>query len=63
MALTKNVLFLGFWDIETNVLTHSTHALKHRGQATGMVSFDGQQFNSHRGLGHVGDNFNADHLT
>ena len=24
-----------------------------------MVSFDGQNFNSHRGVGHVGENFNA----
>ena len=46
---------------EAHVLTAlGLHALQHRGQeATGMVSFDGQQFNSHRGLGHVGDNFNA----
>ena len=37
------------------------HALQHRGQeATGMVSFDGTQFNALRGFGHVGDNFNAD---
>jgi amidophosphoribosyltransferase len=34
------------------------HAQQHRGQeATGIVTFDGQQFNAHRGLGHVGDNF------
>ena len=34
------------------------HALQHRGQAaTGIVSFDGQHFHSHRGLGLVGDNF------
>lgn len=34
------------------------HALQHRGQeATGIVSYDGQQFHSHRGLGLVGDNF------
>ena len=46
---------------EAHLLTAlGLHALQHRGQeATGMVSFDGQQFNSHRGLGHVGDNFNA----
>ncbi len=37
------------------------HALQHRGQeAAGMVSFDGQQFYSHRGLGHVSENFNSD---
>ncbi len=34
------------------------HALQHRGQeATGIVAFDGRQFNYHRGNGHVGDNF------
>jgi len=36
------------------------HALQHRGQeAAGIVSFDGQQFYSHRALGLVGDNFNS----
>jgi len=34
------------------------HALQHRGQeATGIVSFDGARFHSHRGLGLVGENF------
>ncbi|MBM3502774.1 MAG: amidophosphoribosyltransferase [Alphaproteobacteria bacterium] len=34
------------------------HALQHRGQeAAGIVSFDGAQFHSERGLGHVGDIF------
>ncbi len=34
------------------------HALQHRGQeATGIVAFDGQRFNAHRGMGLVGDNF------
>ncbi len=34
------------------------HALQHRGQeATGIVSFDGEHFHSHRGAGLVGDNF------
>ncbi len=34
------------------------HALQHRGQeAAGMTSFDGQAFHSHRGMGHVADNF------
>ena len=34
------------------------HALQHRGQeSTGIVSFDGARFHSHRGLGLVGDNF------
>ena len=36
------------------------HALQHRGQeAAGIVSFDGTDFNSHRALGLVGDNFNS----
>jgi len=34
------------------------HALQHRGQeAAGIVACDGEQFHSHRALGHVGDNF------
>jgi amidophosphoribosyltransferase len=34
------------------------HALQHRGQeACGIVSFDGQQFHTHKGMGLVGDNF------
>ncbi len=34
------------------------HALQHRGQeATGITSFDGVRFHSHRGMGLVGDNF------
>ncbi len=34
------------------------HALQHRGQeAVGMTSFDGQEFFSRRGLGHVAANF------
>jgi amidophosphoribosyltransferase len=34
------------------------HALQHRGQeATGIVTYDGHRFHSHKGLGLVGDNF------
>lgn len=34
------------------------HALQHRGQeATGIVTYDGAHFHSHRGLGLVGDTF------
>ncbi len=34
------------------------HALQHRGQeATGIVSWDGESFRAHRGLGQVGENF------
>lgn len=37
------------------------HALQHRGQeATGMVTYDGSRFHSHRGLGHVADNFSRE---
>src|SRR5499427_8349896 len=36
------------------------HALQHRGQeAAGIVTYDGDQFNAHRGLGHVSDNFGS----
>ena len=36
------------------------HALQHRGQeAAGIVSFDGEHFNTHRALGQVGDNFSS----
>lgn len=37
------------------------HALQHRGQeASGLVTYDGQHFHSHRGLGHVAENFTAE---
>lgn len=36
------------------------HALQHRGQeSTGIVSFDGEQFHTHRELGQVGDVFES----
>ena len=36
------------------------HALQHRGQeAAGITSFDGYEFYSRRGLGHVADNFST----
>jgi len=36
------------------------HALQHRGQeAVGITSFDGAEFYSRRGLGHVADNFSS----
>ena len=39
------------------------HALQHRGQeAAGIVAFDGQQFNAHRDLGHVADNFASESI-
>ncbi|MEL0023958.1 MAG: amidophosphoribosyltransferase [Alphaproteobacteria bacterium] len=50
-----------FGSLEANVLTAlGLHALQHRGQeACGIVTFDGKSFHAHRGLGHVGENFNA----
>lgn len=46
---------------EANINTAlGLHALQHRGQeACGIVSFDGLHFHAHRGLGHVGENFDA----
>jgi amidophosphoribosyltransferase len=36
------------------------HALQHRGQqAAGIVTWDGEQFHAHRGLGQVGENFGS----
>jgi len=36
------------------------HALQHRGQeAAGITSYDGQEFYSRRGLGHVAENFSS----
>ena len=40
------------------VVALGLHALQHRGQeATGIVSFDGVHYHTHRGMGLVGDNF------
>ena len=50
----------GVWGVSdaAAVTALGLHALQHRGQeATGIVSYDGQRFHSHRGLGLVGDNF------
>ena len=50
----------GVWNVpDAAALTAlGLHALQHRGQeATGIVSFDGQRFFQHRGLGLVADNF------
>lgn len=39
------------------------HALQHRGQeAAGVVTFNGEQFYTHRALGLVGDNFSREEL-
>ncbi len=51
---------IGLWNVPdaSAVTALGLHALQHRGQeATGIVSFDGARFHSHRGLGLVGDNF------
>jgi amidophosphoribosyltransferase len=50
----------GVWNVvDAAALTAlGLHALQHRGQeSTGIVSYDGQRFHQHRGLGLVGDNF------
>ena len=50
----------GVWNLPSAaaVTALGLHALQHRGQeATGIVTFDGDRFHSHRGMGLVGDNF------
>jgi len=50
----------GIWNVPdaAAVTALGLHALQHRGQeATGIVSFDGKRFHSHKGMGLVGDNF------
>ena len=50
----------GVWgaDSAAALVALGLHALQHRGQeAAGMTSFDGHGFHSHRGMGHVADNF------
>lgn len=50
----------GLWNIPeaAAVTTLGLHALQHRGQeASGIVSFDGEHFHMHRGMGLVSDNF------
>ena len=50
----------GVWNVPdaAAVTALGLHALQHRGQeATGIVSFDGQRFYQHRGLGLVADNY------
>ncbi len=44
----------------TAITALGLHALQHRGQeAAGITSFDGQEFFSRRGLGHVAENFSS----
>jgi amidophosphoribosyltransferase len=39
------------------------HALQHRGQeAAGITSFDGEEFHTHRAMGHVAGNFDNDEI-
>ncbi len=50
----------GVWNMPdaAPVTALGLHALQHRGQeATGITTFDGQRFHTHKGLGLVGDNF------
>lgn len=50
----------GVWNVAdaAAITALGLHALQHRGQeASGIVSYDGHKFSSHRGLGLVGDVF------
>jgi len=50
----------GVWQVPdaAAVTALGLHALQHRGQeSAGIVTYDGDKFHSHRGLGSVGDNF------
>ena len=58
--LHEECAVFGLWNVPDSaaVTTLALHALQHRGQeATGIVSFDGQRFHQHRGLGLVAENF------
>lgn len=53
----------GVWhaDSAAALVALGLHALQHRGQeAAGITSWDGQQFHSHRAMGHVAGNFDRD---
>jgi amidophosphoribosyltransferase len=59
-ALHEECGVFGVWNVPdaSAVTALGLHALQHRGQeATGITSFDGARFHSHRGMGLVGDNF------
>src|ERR1700722_19129522 len=50
----------GVWNVPdaAAVTALGLHALQHRGQeSAGMVTYDGEKFHSHRGLGSVSENF------
>jgi amidophosphoribosyltransferase len=58
--LHEECAVFGIWNATdaSAVTALALHALQHRGQeATGIVSYDGKRFHSHKGLGLVGDNF------
>jgi amidophosphoribosyltransferase len=55
----------GLWGAESAaaMVALGLHALQHRGQeAAGITSFDGSDFHSHRGIGHVARVFRADEV-
>jgi amidophosphoribosyltransferase len=55
----------GIWaaDTASAITALGLHALQHRGQeAAGMTSWDGANFHSHRGMGHVAANFGKDEV-
>jgi amidophosphoribosyltransferase len=55
----------GIWGAETAaaLVALGLHALQHRGQeAAGVTSWDGEQFHTHRAMGHVAGNFDRDEI-
>ncbi len=55
----------GIWgaDAASAHVALGLHALQHRGQeASGITSFDGRHFHSHRAMGHVAGNFDRDDI-
>ena len=50
-----------FWLInEANINTAlGLHTLQHHGKEAAGIVADGRHFHAHRGLGHVGENFDA----
>ncbi len=50
-------------DTASAIVALGLHALQHRGQeAAGITSFDGEDFRSHRAMGHVAGNFDRDEI-
>jgi len=55
---------IGANDDAVNIAALGLHALQHRGQeAVGITSFDGHEFYSHRGIGHVAQVFSDKAVT